>query len=107
MAMSSRLARPGYQNIYNAIPASNQLLADPWRPRESMGHSQSRFKSSMIALIAKIYSRTALGICKNSMVLGDSQKKRTYVQSPQDREWVSMVETVSALGRSTRPIAIF
>jgi hypothetical protein len=58
-------------------------------------------------MIAKIYSRTALGICKNSMVLGDSQKKRTYVQSPQDREWVSMVETVSALGRSTRPIAIF
>ena len=39
---------------------------------------------------------TALGSCTNSMVLGDSQKKRTYVQSPQDREWVSMVETVSA-----------
>jgi hypothetical protein len=50
---------------------------------------------------------TALGICTNSMVLGDSQKKRTYVQSPQDREWVSMVETVSATGGSTRPVAIF
>jgi hypothetical protein len=28
-------------------------LADPWRPRESMGHSQSRFKSSMIAAPVK------------------------------------------------------
>src|SRR3954452_5447085 len=34
-------------------PASNQLLADPWRPPESMGHSQSRFKSSMIAAPVK------------------------------------------------------
>ena len=50
---------------------------------------------------------TALGICTNSMVLGDSQKKRTYVQSPQDREWVSIVETVSATGRTTRPVIIF
>jgi hypothetical protein len=50
---------------------------------------------------------TALGICTNSMVLGDSQKKRTYVQSPQDREWVSIVETVSATSRTTRPVIIF
>jgi hypothetical protein len=30
---------------------------------------------------------TALGICTNSMVLGDSKKQRTYIQAPQDREW--------------------
>jgi hypothetical protein len=50
---------------------------------------------------------TALGVCTNSIVLGDSKKKRTYVQSPQDREWVSMTETVSATGRSIRPVIIF
>jgi hypothetical protein len=49
----------------------------------------------------------ALGICTNSMVLGDSRKKRTYVRSPQNREWVSVVETISAAGRSIRPIIIF
>ena len=49
----------------------------------------------------------ALGICTNSMVLGDSRKKRTYVRSLQNREWVSGVETISATGRSIRPIIIF
>jgi hypothetical protein len=50
---------------------------------------------------------TALGIYTNSMVLEDLKKKRIYVKSPQDREWVSMIETVSALGRTTRPVIIF
>jgi len=48
-----------------------------------MGHSQSRFKSSMITWNMD-EAGTALGICTNSMVLGDSQKKRTYVQSHRD-----------------------
>jgi hypothetical protein len=49
----------------------------------------------------------ALGMCVNSQVLASSHKKRTYTKSPEDREWVSMVETVSATGRKTRNLAIF
>jgi hypothetical protein len=48
-----------------------------------------------------------LGICTNTRVLGDASKKRTYVTAPQDREWVSIIETISAGGRKTRPLVIF
>jgi hypothetical protein len=41
------------------------------------------------------------------MVLRDSKKKRTYVQSPQDREWVSTSECMSATDHSIRPVIIF
>jgi hypothetical protein len=41
------------------------------------------------------------------MVLGDSKKQRTYIQAPQDRECVSVVETISAIGRLIRPVIIF
>jgi hypothetical protein len=74
------------QEFYDRVDRQNILLENTWNMDEA---------------------GTALDSCTNSMVLGDSQKKRTYVQSPQDREWVSMVETVSALGRSTRPVTIF
>ncbi|KEQ90154.1 hypothetical protein AUEXF2481DRAFT_49829, partial [Aureobasidium subglaciale EXF-2481] len=49
----------------------------------------------------------ALDICANSRVLGDSSRQRSYVKSPQDREWVSIVETVSPTGGFTRPLIIF
>lgn len=48
-----------------------------------------------------------LGICTNSTVLASSKKKRTYVAAPQDREWVSMIESISTCGRKTRPLIIF
>ena len=49
----------------------------------------------------------ALGVYTNSKVLASSKKKRTYIQSPQDREWVLVVETISATGQPIRPIIIF
>ena len=52
-------------------------------------------------------SGIALGSCANSIRLGDASKKKTLVQSPEDREWVSIVEAISALGRSIRPLVIF
>ena len=42
-------------------------------------------------------SGIALGACANSIAIGDASKKKTLVQSPNDREWVSIVEAVSAL----------
>ncbi|KAI1007918.1 hypothetical protein K3495_g313 [Podosphaera aphanis] len=49
----------------------------------------------------------ALGVCINSLVLASSTKKCTYVKSPESREWVSIIETVSATGSYIRPLIIF
>ncbi|KAI1008083.1 hypothetical protein K3495_g153 [Podosphaera aphanis] len=48
-----------------------------------------------------------LGICTNQRVIGISNKSSTYRETPEDREWVSIVETVSVDGRKTRPLVIF
>lgn len=48
-----------------------------------------------------------IGICTNSQVLASSTKRRSYVKSPESREWVSIIETVSPLGGFTRPLIIF
>ena len=49
----------------------------------------------------------ALGVCTNSRVLASSQKKKAYIKSPENREWVSILETVSATGQKLRPGVIF
>jgi hypothetical protein len=49
----------------------------------------------------------ALGVCVNSTVIGDALKRRSYVKSPEDREWVSIIETVSGTGGFIRPLVIF
>ena len=49
----------------------------------------------------------ALGVCVNSRVLANSQKKKAYIKSPENREWVSIIETVSAAGRKLRCAVIF
>ena len=49
----------------------------------------------------------ALGICSNRIVLGAAGTKKTYLKTPGNREWVSIVETVSAEGVSLRFLVIF
>jgi hypothetical protein len=49
----------------------------------------------------------ALGVCANSYVLGSSENKRSYVKSPESREWVSIIEVVSPIGGFIRPLVIF
>ncbi|KAH0174500.1 hypothetical protein KCU67_g732, partial [Aureobasidium melanogenum] len=49
----------------------------------------------------------AMGVCTNSYVLGSSEKSRSYVKSPESREWVSIIEVVSPTGGFTRPLVIF
>ncbi|KAI0996264.1 hypothetical protein K3495_g11915 [Podosphaera aphanis] len=48
-----------------------------------------------------------LRICTNQRVIGISNKSSTYLETPEDRGWVSIVETVSVDGRKTRPLVIF
>jgi hypothetical protein len=45
-------------------------------------------------------------VCDNSRVLTLSHKRKAYVKSPENREWVSIVECVSAAGRKLRPVVI-
>ena len=49
----------------------------------------------------------ALGVCTNARVLASSSKKKAYVKSPEDREWVSIIETVSATGAKLQCLVIF
>ena len=52
-------------------------------------------------------SSITVGSCTNSVRLGDASKKKTLVQSPKNRKWVSIVESVLALSRSIQPLVIF
>jgi hypothetical protein len=49
----------------------------------------------------------ALGVCTNSRVLASSSKRRSYIKSPESREWVLIIKVMSPLGRFTRPLVIF
>jgi hypothetical protein len=49
----------------------------------------------------------ALGVCANTRVLASSQKKKAYHQSPENREWASIIECVSATGKKLRCGVIF
>ena len=48
-----------------------------------------------------------LGFYSNTKVLSSSKKTRTFVKSPQNREWVSVLECISATGRIIKPLIIF
>jgi hypothetical protein len=49
----------------------------------------------------------ALGVCKNQYVIGKASTSTTYIKSPESREWVSILETISAAGTKLRPVVIF
>ena len=49
----------------------------------------------------------ALGVCTNTRVVSSSKKKKAYIRSPENREWVSIIECVSAIGRKLRCAVIF
>ena len=49
----------------------------------------------------------ALGVCTNTRVLASAAKKKAYIKSPEDREWVSVIETISATGVKLQCLVIF
>ena len=49
----------------------------------------------------------ALGVCNNSRVIGNAHKSKTYIKSPENREWVSIIECISATGAKLRPVVVF
>ena len=49
----------------------------------------------------------AMGLCANGYMVCGQGKRRVYVKTPQNREWVSILEAISASGRSIRPLVVF
>jgi hypothetical protein len=43
-------------------------------------------------------TRLALRVYKNQLVIGTSNTKYSYAKAPQDREWESIIEAISATG---------
>lgn len=52
-------------------------------------------------------SGIAIGSCAHQRVAGTSSSTRTYKKTPENREWVTIVESVSAAGAHIRPLVIF
>ena len=49
----------------------------------------------------------ALGVCSNQRVIGSSSTTQTYIRTPENREWVSILECISAIGQKIAPVVIF
>ena len=49
----------------------------------------------------------ALGVCSNQTVVGTSNTTSTYKATPENREWVSIIETISTEGRRLQYLVIF
>jgi hypothetical protein len=49
----------------------------------------------------------ALGVCANQRVIGRVDTTQSYKATPENREWVSIVETISAIGRRLQCLIIF
>jgi hypothetical protein len=52
-------------------------------------------------------SGIALGASKHQMVVGSSETARVYKMTPENREWVTIIENISVEGVYTRPLVIF
>lgn len=48
-----------------------------------------------------------LGACNNTTVIGSTQSKSTFKKTPENREWASIIETVSVTGAKLPPVIIF
>lgn len=50
---------------------------------------------------------TALEACENQRVLGNSSSNSSLVTRPENREWATSIECISAMGRILQPLLIF
>ncbi|KAI1003423.1 hypothetical protein K3495_g4784 [Podosphaera aphanis] len=109
-----RVGKNGHQTSCGATQKFLPVWAEASKPHESMELTHTRFRELQSRYNVEqrnIWNMDehgiACGVCANSMVLARSGKKRTNVKSPKSREWVSIIETISASGKSTRPLINF
>jgi len=74
---------------------------------ERFERTRLRLNIPMDAVYNMDETGVALGVCTNTRVLASSLKKKAYVKSPEDREWVSIIKCVSATGKRLRCAIIF
>jgi hypothetical protein len=96
--------------IGKKIDAQRAEAATPKQVREFLERferTRLRFNIPMDAVYNMDETGIALGVCTNSRVLASLLKKKAYVKSPEDREWVSIIECVLATGKRLRCVIIF
>jgi len=52
-------------------------------------------------------SGIALGVCNNHRVIGTASTTSIFKKTPENREWVSIIETISATGVRLQSTVIF
>ena len=90
-----------YQRVENTQPE----ILKPWFDAFEALVDQYQVDSANIWNMDE--SGLGLGRCTNQQIVGGSKSGRTYVKSPETREWVTIIEVVSATGRALRPTVIF
>lgn len=95
--------------VCKKIQAVRAKSADPQQLRafiEKFEHTRKRLNVATEDIYNMDETGLALGVCTNTIVIASSEKK-AYVKSPKNREWVSIIECVSAAGQKLRYAAIF
>jgi DDE superfamily endonuclease/Tc5 transposase DNA-binding domain len=85
----------------NTAPA---LLQD-WFNRLQIVLRENKIKPENIYNVDE--TGIALGVCHSSTIIGSTQTSVSLLKRAENREWVTIIETISATGRKLRPVVIF
>jgi hypothetical protein len=90
-----------YQRVENTQPE----VLKPWYEQFQALIHLYKVNNANIWNMDKL--RLDLGHYMNQQVVGGSKSKRSYVKSPKTREWVTIIEVISALSRFLHLTVIF
>ncbi|KAI0992576.1 hypothetical protein K3495_g15609 [Podosphaera aphanis] len=97
--------------VSSKIEAVRAKAADPQQLRafiEKFEHTRKRLNVATEDIYNMDETGLALGVCTNTILIASSsKKKKAFVKSPENREWVSIIGCVSAARRKLRCAAIF
>ena len=82
-----------YQRVQNTQP---EILESWFRQFRTL---VDLYKIDSVNIWNMNESGLGLGRCNNQRVLEESNSKRTYVRSPETREWITIIEAISVEGR--------
>ena len=89
-------------------PRAKAATADDVRAfLELYDATQQRFNISLDSTYNMDETSVALGVCTNTRVIASSLNKKAYVTSPETREWVSILDCVSATARKLHCAVVF
>ena len=91
----------------DAARVNNANAEDLKRWYDRLHALKSRLKVTLDNLYNCDETGIALGVCVNTRVIGDAATRSVRVKRPGNREWVSIVECISVLGRKLKPLIIY